>query len=123
MAVALPFVGADQVVEAVKLSALAAWRMTKGIFRVDQTLMAALIETPIDAAVPVDVLLRLPGWCIYLELDQLPTFRSAARGVWVSLEPADPREVGRSTCSCFSTPSAIWRLRSTIDRCCSWLSS
>lgn len=94
MAVALPFVGADQMVEAAKLSALAAWRMTKGIFRVDQTLMAALIETPIDAAVPVDVLLRLPGWCIYLELDQLPTFRGAARGVWVSLEPADPREIG-----------------------------
>ncbi|MDM0078704.1 hypothetical protein QTH90_30150 [Variovorax sp. J2P1-59] len=93
MAVALPLTD-DRPLVATKLSALAAWRMTKGIYRVDPTLMAALIATPLDVAVPVDVLLRLPEWCIYLELGHLPTFRGPARGVWVSMEPASSSDRG-----------------------------
>lgn len=92
-AVAFPIVG-ERTTLAAKLTALAAWRMTKGIYRVDPTLLPALIDTPLDAAVPVDILRRLPEWCIYLELDQLPTFRGPARGVWVSMELAGPIDPG-----------------------------
>jgi len=93
MAVAFPITGEHPALAA-KLTALAAWRMTKGIYRVDPTLLPALINTPLDAAVPVDILRRLPEWCIYLELDQLPTFRGPARGVWVSMELAGTADPG-----------------------------
>jgi hypothetical protein len=92
-AVAYPISG-DQPMLAAKLTALAAWRMTKGIYRFDPTLMEALIDTPLDGDVPVDVLRRLPEWCIYLELDRLPTWRGAARGVWLSLERAGTTDGG-----------------------------
>jgi hypothetical protein len=70
------------------------WRMTKGNYRFDPTLMAAITDTPLDADVPVDVLCRLPEWCIYLELGRIPTWRGAARGVWLSLERAGTTDAG-----------------------------
>jgi hypothetical protein len=93
IAVAKPFVDGRAKLAA-KLTSLAAWRMTKGIYRVDPTLMRALVDTPLDAAVPIDVLRRIPEWCIYIELDQLPTFKGPARGVWVSLEAATQHDPG-----------------------------
>lgn len=92
-AVAFPITG-ERPALAAKLTALAAWRMTKGIYRFDRTLYAALMATPLDAAVPVDVLRRLPGWCIYVELDALPTFRGPACGAWVWLEQAGQTDPG-----------------------------
>ena len=74
---------------AFKITALAAWRVTQGIYRVDQTLLNALIETPLDDDVPIDILTRMPEWCIYLELPDIPTQGGAARGVWVFMEPVN----------------------------------
>lgn len=88
MAAALPLVDGEKPMLAAKFSALGAWRMTKGIYRFDSTLMEELVRTPLDAAVPVDVLLRLPEWCVYIELNAMETFRGPARGVWIWLEPA-----------------------------------
>jgi hypothetical protein len=98
VAVAEPFVDGRAKLAA-KLTSLAAWRMTKGIYRVDPTLMRAFVDTPLDAAVPIDVLRRIPEWCIYIELDQLPTFKGPARGVWVSLEAATQLDAGPVTLS------------------------
>lgn len=77
-AVAYPMTG-DRHLLAVKLTMLAAWRLSKGIYRFDPTLKADLIDTPLDGAVPIDVLQRLPQWCIYLEIDPTPTWRGVAR--------------------------------------------
>ena len=49
------------------LSALAAWRVSQGIYRFDADVRAALVATPITGALPVDVLYRLPEWCVYIE--------------------------------------------------------
>lgn len=49
------------------LAALAAWRMTKGIYRFDPDIMAELWRTPITGDVPSEVLTRLPEWCVYIE--------------------------------------------------------
>lgn len=48
------------------VAALSAWRATQGIYRFDPALAAAIKPTPITA-LPVDVLYRLPEWCVYVE--------------------------------------------------------
>lgn len=48
------------------LGALAAWRMTQGIYRFDSDLFAALWSTPLNR-IPVEILYRMPEWCIYIE--------------------------------------------------------
>jgi hypothetical protein len=50
------------------LSALCAWRMGKGIYRFDPDLLQELWETPVAGEIPGEILLRLPEWCVYLEL-------------------------------------------------------
>jgi hypothetical protein len=49
------------------LGALAAWRVTQGIYRFDEELYASLLATPLDREIPADVLERLPEWCVYVE--------------------------------------------------------
>lgn len=49
------------------LGALAAWRMTQSIYRFDPNVFAAVWETPIEGDLPVDMLYRLPEWCVYVE--------------------------------------------------------
>lgn len=49
------------------LGALVAWRPTKGIYRFHPELYESLIETDLEGDVPADVLLRLPGWAVYIE--------------------------------------------------------
>jgi len=48
------------------LAALAAWRVGQGIYRFDPALAEAIKSTPITA-LPVEVLYRLPEWCVYIE--------------------------------------------------------
>lgn len=45
---------------------LAAWRMGMGVYCFDPALAAALVETP-ATALPAEVLLMLPEWCLYVE--------------------------------------------------------
>lgn len=49
------------------VAALAAWRMTQGIYRYNPALYAPLITTPITGELPGSLLYRLPEWCIYIE--------------------------------------------------------
>lgn len=49
------------------IAALAAWRMTQGIYRFDPAIYEAVINTPMDTALPVSLLQRLPEWCVYIE--------------------------------------------------------
>lgn len=50
-----------------RLAALAAWRVTQGIYRFDGALYEALVDTPVTGDLPCDVLYRLPEWCVYVE--------------------------------------------------------
>jgi len=49
-----------------RMTALAAWRPTQGIYRFDDDVREALMETP-NGKIPVDALYRLPEWCVYVE--------------------------------------------------------
>jgi hypothetical protein len=47
------------------LGALAAWRVTQGIYRFDPTTYDALWKTPVTGDIPTEVLFHLPEWCVY----------------------------------------------------------
>ena len=49
------------------LAALSAWRLTKGIYRYDPDLFAALQDTTLGGDLPAGILYHLPEWCVYIE--------------------------------------------------------
>lgn len=69
-------------VEAECVSALAAWRRTKGIYRLDRTLLDHLLAAPIER-IPSDTLLRLPEWGVYVEF---PEPRRGMRGFFAHFD-------------------------------------
>lgn len=52
-----------------RIQALAAWRLTQGIYRFDDTLLQELLATPFTGVLP-EHLFRLPEWCVYIELPE-----------------------------------------------------
>lgn len=50
-----------------EIATLSAWRMTQGIYRYDPALYPALVDTPLDGALPASIIRRLPEWCVYIE--------------------------------------------------------
>ena len=53
--------------EMAQLAALGAWRYTQSIYRINPELFNALIETVPKGALPAELLLRMPEWCVYIE--------------------------------------------------------
>jgi hypothetical protein len=51
------------------VGALAAWRITKGIYDFDPTVLDELWKTPVDGDIPAEVLDKLPEWCCYVPFD------------------------------------------------------
>jgi hypothetical protein len=61
-------IGPDRAGDIARLAALGTWRYSLGVYRFDQAVYDALINTGLsDAPMPADVLLRLPEWCVYIE--------------------------------------------------------
>jgi hypothetical protein len=52
--------------ELVALTALAAWRQTKGIYQFDPDLAREVIATRLDDKLPAQALKHLPAWCCYV---------------------------------------------------------
>lgn len=79
-----------------QIATLSAWRMTQGIYRFDPAVYAALTDTPLDGELPVDLLHRLPEWCIYLETpDQetaTPSGTTRVHGAYVWID--SPKDGG-----------------------------
>jgi hypothetical protein len=46
---------------------LAAWRMTQGIYRFHPEVLEAVWETELTDKLPVELLYRMPEWCVYIE--------------------------------------------------------
>jgi len=47
------------------IGALAAWRMTRGIYAFDPDVFESVWDTPVGR-IPTEILFRLPEWCIYV---------------------------------------------------------
>lgn len=71
-----------------RLAALGAWRTTQGIYRFDPALYGAIRDTPVDGALPCDVLFRLPEWCVYVETPDMDAWMGRWRihGFYAHLE-------------------------------------
>jgi hypothetical protein len=69
-----------------RIGALAAWRPTQGIYRFDETLYQALVDTPITGDLPVEVLMCLPEWCVYIETPGLLIDDDPLAGFFAHLE-------------------------------------
>jgi hypothetical protein len=52
---------------AFELAALAAWRVTQGIYRLAPKLFDEAWEADLDWKIPADLFFRLPRWCVYIE--------------------------------------------------------
>jgi hypothetical protein len=68
------------------LSALAAWRLTKGIYAFDPDVFDAVVNSPVTGIIPFEVLCRLPEWCIYVETCNLSFQGQLIEGMWAHLE-------------------------------------
>ena len=58
-----------QVGDAFELAALAAWRVTQGIYRPDPALLEEAREADLGWKIPDDLFWRLPEWCVYVETE------------------------------------------------------
>lgn len=92
------------------IGTLAAWRMGQQIIRYDQTLYESLIETPIAAELPVELLYRLPAWCLYVETPGLVWGNRVLHGFFVSL---DWDERGHNELRIF--PDNLEKIESVLD--------
>lgn len=68
------------------IGALAAWRVTQGIYRFDADLYSSLIGTPLSGDIPCDVLYQLPEWCVYVETPDLTVHDLKIYGFFAYLE-------------------------------------
>jgi hypothetical protein len=75
----------NETYEVAPIAALAAWRATQGIYRVHPTLLAELLATPITGDIPSETLMRLPEWCVYVEVDA-DVLEVKLRGFFAHLE-------------------------------------
>ena len=48
------------------VSALAAWRMTKGVYKFDPTVLKAIMGSDVKDGLPEEAFLRLPDWSVYI---------------------------------------------------------
>lgn len=50
------------------MAALASWRITKGIYRFDATLLEEVVNMPLEGNLPAEVFLTLPEWAIWVDV-------------------------------------------------------
>lgn len=74
------------VLEGSILAALAAWRVSQGVYQIDSSVYQELIDTPLTGDIPCDVLYRLPQWCVYLETPTIQFDGFPLHGVFAHLE-------------------------------------
>jgi hypothetical protein len=72
----------------------ATWRLTQGIYRFEEALYPHLISTQGAGEIPVDILCRLPEWCVYLETPglEIPRHDGATlpiHGAWAQIDLAE----------------------------------
>jgi hypothetical protein len=68
------------------IGALAAWRVTQGVYRFDQEVYRSVIDTPVTGDLPHDVLFGLPEWCVYVETPGLEFLGQPLAGFFAYLE-------------------------------------
>ncbi len=76
----------DMVRDVSIIGAMAAWRLSQGIYRFDPDLFEALWGTPLNHDLPIDLFFRLPEYCMYIETPGKQTMGKDLHGFFVHLE-------------------------------------
>lgn len=71
------------------IGALAAWRVTQGVYRFDPDIYDGVINTPLTGDLPGSVLFNLPEWCVYVETPGLTMAGQELAGFFAHLEYDD----------------------------------
>lgn len=79
-------VALDRAGDVARVGALAAWRMTQGIYRFDPAVYDAVRDTPVAGDLPAQAIMRLPEWCVYVETPGLQSELGQLHGFWAHLE-------------------------------------
>jgi hypothetical protein len=74
------------IADVARLAALGTWRYSQGIYRYDTDAAEALADTVLHGEMPVDVMLRLPEWSVYIETPGRDWFGDTLYGYWAHLE-------------------------------------
>jgi len=102
-----------------------AWRATQGIYRFHPIILEALLDSKVTGTIPVDPLLRLPEWCVFLETPGLrdPVDNQPVTGVFAALRKVETQplelclqtlhEDGSTALS--SIPLGVGSLKDAID--------
>lgn len=69
-----------------RLAALGTWRFSLGIYQFDTDVYTALADSVPNGEMPVDVLFRLPEWCVYIETPGHCWMNECLHGFWAHLE-------------------------------------
>lgn len=69
-----------------ELAAVGTWRYTQGIYRFDNSVYNALINTSHAKDIPTEVFHRLPEWCVYIETQEIQFPDDIATGFWAHLD-------------------------------------
>ncbi|MDF8361343.1 AcrVA2 family anti-CRISPR protein [Achromobacter anxifer] len=69
-----------------RLGAMMAWRMTQGIYRFDPAVYEAVRDTPLGGELPVQAIMQLPEWCVYVETPDMTLGEMPLYGFWAHLE-------------------------------------
>lgn len=78
--------GAERNLDTVaRLGALAAWRLSQGVYRFDPALYASIIKSP-AGTLSTEALYHLPEWCVYIETPSLLWDGNFLAGFFVHLE-------------------------------------
>jgi len=67
------------------LGALAAWRLSQGVYRFDPSLYTSIVNAPVGK-LSKDDLCRLPEWCVYIETVGLAWANNPLAGFFADLE-------------------------------------
>jgi len=79
-------VAPDRTGDIARLGALATWRLTQGIYRLDETLLDELWASDVEGALPSTTLQHLPEWCVYVETPGRVLLDKPLHGFWAHLE-------------------------------------
>jgi hypothetical protein len=68
------------------LGALAAWRVTQGIYRFERQTFDALWTTSLSADIPAEILFELPEWCVYIPTSEQTWQGATLNGFFAHLD-------------------------------------
>ncbi len=69
-----------------RLAALGAWRYTQGIYQLDPDLFTAVAQTTVTGDIPVEAIMHMPEWCLYIETPGMYWLDNIMHGFFAHLE-------------------------------------